>query len=371
MGDGGFLGRHGYAYDVFMSYAHGDARNAGTSQLKRWSHQFRDLLCETLDSYGLKPPVRIFLDESDNPDDALDRAAELGPELDAIVSSSALLQVMMTPHYLDSRWCARELATWVQTSSQRSGSSDRRITVARVRDTGSANWPAALCDEQGEQLPGWRFHGGNEDFPPGWAKDWKNCVPDGMEDSFLKFASFLCRRLKELDEELEQRARQAALVAGLGEGKFERIYLYGREDERDAWASVYDDLDRIGVMVSPGEPEPLDADDDSRKREAYARMASRCEAMVMVGNDPIKLDCDLDVIGHERRQFIWSKYKKYLPCAVVDRNGALGQDWRIRNAQRRKIDWLRTDDCDWPGCIQTWLKGSAREVADRYGIQER
>jgi hypothetical protein len=364
---GGFLGRHGYGHDLFITYSHGDLKQAGTSQLKRWTHQFRDLLQETLDSYGFAPPVRLFLDEGPGAEDSLDRAAPLTPELEAAVARSALLQVMMTPAYLNSRWCARELEHWAKSQPDKPGGGDRRIIVARVLDTGNEPWPKSLCDAEGEQLPGWRFYQPGQDFPYGWAKDWRGNVPDGMESQFFLMAGFIARRLRELDAELEQKSRREALVKELDAGRLERVYLYGREDEREAWAAVYDDLDQLGILVTPGEPEPLDADDDARKREQYARLASKCDAMMLVGNDPVNLDWDLDVIGHERRQFIWSRHGKYLPCAVVDRDGSLGLDTRVRNARRRKIDWLSAD-CEWPECIRAWLKTAATDVADSYGL---
>ncbi len=118
----------------------------------------------------------------------------------------------------------------------------------------------------------------------------------------------------------------------------------------------------------PGEPEPLDADDDSRKRNEYARLASRCDAMVLVGADGLNLDFDLDVVGRERRNFIASKYRKYLPCAVFDRRGNLARPARVSNARRFGIDWIDPNACDWPDYIKVWLQSSAEKVRQRYGL---
>jgi hypothetical protein len=76
-----YLARHGFDFDIFFSYAHGDVRRTGDAQLKRWSKQLHQALAETLDSLNLKPPPRIFFDESDALDDGLNKAAHLLPSL--------------------------------------------------------------------------------------------------------------------------------------------------------------------------------------------------------------------------------------------------------------------------------------------------
>ena len=92
--------------------------------------------------------------------------------------------------------------------------------------------------------------------------------------------------------------------------------------------------------------------------------------MVMVAADGVKLDFDLDVVGRERRNFIASKYKKYLPCAVVDRAGGLAKPARLSNARRFDIDWIDAPSCNWPQYIRTWLSASAGKVRQRYGLED-
>ena len=97
-----YLAGHGYEFDMFFSYAHGDVRRTGDAQLKRWSKQLYQALSDTLDSLNLKPPPRIFFDESDAPGDGLNKTAHLAPELAEKVRASALLQIVMSPQYLAS-----------------------------------------------------------------------------------------------------------------------------------------------------------------------------------------------------------------------------------------------------------------------------
>lgn len=363
-----YLARHGFEFDMFFSYAHGDVRRKGDAQLKRWSKQFYEALAETLDSMNLKPLPRIFFDESDEPADGLDRAARLAPELAEKVAASALLQIVMTPQYLESEWCRRELASFEAAAAARGGSVSHRVFIAKAMDTDDLAWPAQLTDGEGNKTVGWDFHRRGSPLPHGWMSDWHGNIPNEMNQPFMEMATQIQRRLKAFDAELNEKARKTELVDWLEKGEIERIYLYGRDDEVAEWEATWKELDTLGIVVTPGEPEPLDADDDSVKRNEYARLASRCDAMVMVAADGVKLDFDLDVVGRERRNFIASRYKKYLPCAVVDRSGALGRPARLSNAKRFDIDWIDAPNCNWPHYIRDWLTASAGKVRQRYGL---
>jgi TIR domain len=91
-----------------VSYSHGDVNQAGNSLLKDWSVQFVDLLNKNL-CIILRHQVSVFLDDSESHENALDRLASLTDQLKTKIEKSALLQVLMSPHYLGSEWCAKEL----------------------------------------------------------------------------------------------------------------------------------------------------------------------------------------------------------------------------------------------------------------------
>lgn len=363
-----YLAKHGFDFDMFFSYAHGDVRGKGDAQLKRWSKQLYEALSETLDSLNLKPPPRIFFDESRDSGDGLDKAAHLLPELAAKVRASALFQIVMSPHYLESDWCRRELEAFTQAPAAQDKGVSGRVFIAKAMDTDSLAWPPALCDGEGNKTVGWEFHRRGSPLPYGWMTDWNGNIPPEMHQAFMEMASHIQRRLRAFDSELTEKARKTELVDWLEQGQVERIYLYGRSDETSEWEATWKEIDDLGIVVTPGEPEPLDADDDAAKRTEYARLASRCDAMVMVAGDGVKLDFDLDVIGRERRNFIASRYQKYLPCAVIDRGGRLAKPARLSNAKRFDIDWIDAGSCDWPDYIRTWLQASAGKVRQRYGI---
>ena len=363
-----FLGRHGYAFDIFFSYAHGDIRGRGDAQLKRWSRQLFEALRDTLDSLNFKPPPRIFFDDSDRLEDGLDRTAHVRSALIEHVKASALFQLVMSPQYLESRWCRDELAAFVETLPGGGRSATDRIFVAKALDTDSQPWPPPFDAEEDSKPVSWYFHRRGSLLPHGWMTNWRDDIPDEMHAAFMEMVDCLQRRLRALDAELTERSRKSEVIEWLERGEAERIYLYARSEDEAEWEAVWKEIDKVGIEVLPGEPEPLDADDDSRKRNEYARLASRCDAMVLVGADGLKLDFDLDVVGRERRNFIASKYRKYLPCAVFDRKGDLARPARVSNARRFGIDWIDPNSCDWPDYIKVWLQSSAEKVRQRYGL---
>jgi hypothetical protein len=365
-----YLSKHGYLHDVFVSYSHGDVNQAGTSLLKDWSTQFVDLLNDNLKTV-LGPQVSIFLDASKRHENAIDRLASLTNQLQEKIEKSALLHVLMSPHYLDSRWCRRELDLWVASQSGKPGNRERRVAVARVLETDHKHWPQALKDFAGEALPAWWFYprdGSN--FPHGWMLDWKRKAPDpDFSSAMNNLTGALQRRLIELDEELTRQEQQRRQIASLQTGQVSEIYLFGRMEHQTRWEETASHLDRAGIGVKPGEPEPATVEEDQGLREKLARIASRCDAMLLVGADGFALDDDIDLIGRDRRNFIRSRFQKFLPCAVVDCVGVRTPQ-RVRAAQIRGIDWLDVSNGrnGWVGSLRSWLQQASGRAADSYGV---
>src|SRR4051812_12068392 len=98
-----YLSRHGYHHDIFVSYSHGDVEGSGHSLLKTWTKQFFELLRENL-ALSLERAPSMFFDEGSHPAEAVDPLAPLNEHLTKAVEGSALLQVLMSPHYLRSTW---------------------------------------------------------------------------------------------------------------------------------------------------------------------------------------------------------------------------------------------------------------------------
>ena len=368
-----FLNEYGYRHDLFVSYSHGDIEGTGDSLLAHWSVEFVHGLHKFLVGI-LEEPVSIFLDVSKNPATAVNPMAPLDEELTAALDHAALLQILMTPAYLKSSWCARELTHWTAGQPKKRGSPQNRIAVARVWGTKDRPWPPALKDQSKNDLPGFTFHDRQDQMPWGYGGGLRYTgrrpVPpnDRFLDEIRKLAIYLTKRLIELKTEIKQQKAAQEEVRQLQAGNA-TIYLYARQEHGNFWQSTSDVLKGLGLQVLPGEPEPPDADDDERQRKDLARIASRCQAMLLVGVDGLALDADLDVIGYDRRNFVRSLYQKALPCAVVDRTGTLGTEERQSRASKFQIDWIEGSSPEWPGNVEAWIKRRASaQAADGYRL---
>jgi hypothetical protein len=365
-----FLGKHGFDFDMFFSYSHGDPRGEGKAPLKRWSKELYIALSQTLDVLVPEQPPRIFFDESVRPGDGLDKTAHLAPEVEEKVRASALFQVIMSPLYLQSPWCKSELDTFVEALPGKAKGVRGRVFIAKAMETEGIPWPPCLCDDRGNKTVGWEFHPRGAALPYGWyGGKWNGKLPDKeMEPALIELAMQVARRLRALDSELTGKTHAAELCNALEAGRAESIYLYGTSEEPAEWEAVCKAIDTLDIMVQPGEPEPPNLHQDPKRREKLDHLASHCDAMVLVGWDGPTLDLDLDVVGRQRRNLIASRYGKYLPCAVVDRSGTLSTEARIRNAKRFDIEWIDAKAVEWPGRIKDWLQESADKARQHYGL---
>jgi hypothetical protein len=176
------------------------------------------------------------------------------------------------------------------------GRPDGRIALARVFKTDEQKWPSAL---QGQGIGFWFYdRTESEPWPWGWQFDWRGAAPnEDVSKELMKMASVLRRRLMEIEEELDRRAAQQKEIAVLKSGQAKEIYLHARQQDRELWDRTSTELIDVGIEVRPGQPEPDDAEENDRIRSNLARIASRCEAMLLVGADPYR---GAAVGGHRR-----------------------------------------------------------------------
>lgn len=362
-----YLSKYGYQNDIFVSYSQGDIEKSGKGLLKLWSTQAVELLRGNLLTVLDREPA-IFIDESARPASGVDLMMPLGQELNKAVSEAALLLVLVSPRYLKSEWCKQELKTWGETLSSKAGPAEGRIALARVFKTDEQNWPAAL---QNQGVGFWFYDRADpEAWPWGWQLPWEGAAPnEEFSKEMMKLTGTIRRRLIEIEKELERRAAQEKEVETLKTGDVKQIYLHAREHDRTLWDSTSKELSDVGIEARPGQPEPDNAEEDDGIRSNLARIASRCEAMLLVGANPYALDDDLDLIGRDRREYIRSRHRKFLPCAVLDKNGGLRTDQRLRAARTRGIDWLDGTAPAWRDNLAAWLKQAAGKAADSYGVR--
>jgi hypothetical protein len=130
----GFL--TGYEHDIFVSYAHEDQLGAWTVALQE---DLRKALNLILQSKLRGNSVDVWIDQ------ILRNNLPLTDQLQGRVEGSALLMIVMSPFYLGSSWCGREVA-WFAAATRSRIAPDRRIFVVHALPTDRTSWPPALAE---------------------------------------------------------------------------------------------------------------------------------------------------------------------------------------------------------------------------------
>jgi hypothetical protein len=133
---------NGYAHDIFVSYVHAPV-------LGEWTLRLREDLQKALNYvFNLREPGPVFdiwIDE------VLRKNLPLTQELKKQVEGSALLLIVMSPSYLLSDWCGKEVS-WFNESAKSRVAPSARIFCIHAKPTERTDWPKPLHD-----LPGYTF----------------------------------------------------------------------------------------------------------------------------------------------------------------------------------------------------------------------
>lgn len=351
-----------FQHDVFISYSHGDAAKTGKTPLKTWSQAFaRELMAE------LRSPLEwtkadVFLDK-----EGLDRADPLTRQLRESICRSAILLILMSPHYIDSPACADERAWWFEKAATEAFPEVRsRVVVARIWPLSEGlSWPSELCDEAGVPPLGVWFHeqpGHSETSRPfGWRD------PTGAEGEFrrslLELVTDITLRLGELKRGIERKRRAAAFAAKLSAPAGQAIYVHARKRDAARWEAVREKLILAGYGVVPNAPEALpdSSGQTSDLEDESLQMLKASDGLLLIsGDNPNHLASDLVVIGHQRRNSARAASGKPLPCAVID--PGLVPETKLRHQQSAKnmqIDWINASISDWTAEVKSWLNAAA------------
>ena len=119
----------GAAYDLFISYSHGDPRGTGQAPLANWTYRLIDELRRDIESTSTEFDQLAFWDDRE-----ADPALNLTPMLKDCVSNSALLLVVMSPRYLASPWCKDELEWFNHELRQRCEGEGHTLVVRASAD---------------------------------------------------------------------------------------------------------------------------------------------------------------------------------------------------------------------------------------------
>jgi hypothetical protein len=354
-----------FQHDVFVSYSHGDVAQTGKALMKIWSQGFaKELVNELLAMPGLDKSD-VFLDER-----GIDPAGPLTSQLRESVVKSAILLVLMSPHYLKSEACANERAWWFEKAAGDAFPEVRsRLLTARIWPVADNDWPRELCDEASEPPIGIWFHERPGDpiksRPFGWPD------PTGAKGEFraqlVELAGEIAIRLSELQQSVDRRKRAAAEAEKLGAATGQAIYVHARQHDMDKWEVVREQLIAAGYGVVPGGPEILPGTplEFGELEDENLRTLIACDGLLLVpGDNPNHLASDLVVVGHQRRNSARAKSRKPLPCAVID-YGQIGKTRTFlqQNARNMQIDWISASASDWTRDVRNWLNTAASRTS--------
>lgn len=359
-----------FSYDLFVSYSHGDVDGAGSSPLKRWSQAFiRQLEAELRTNPKFGRELKLFFDEHDRPEQGIDPLAGLTDQLRKDTGGAALFTVLMSEHYLTSKWCAEERDWWYEQQRALGLSPEQRVALARIWPTSSA-WPKAFLDERGEQLLGfWFFDRANADFRPQpfeWPEP-NDRSAGPFREQLIDLVGWLWRKIDELRKHVDERRRVQQEAAKLAEPAGQVIYLHGRTEQAKAWEKANEALASGGYTVLPGEPDPVEGDTRRLQeiRQRRVETLSACDALLLLGTEDSRaLDADLVVVGRADRHSARALSNRFLPCGLLDTvGGPIATPQRLNAARKLQVDWIDSTQAQWTGEVQRWLsvKGAAVE----------
>src|SRR5262245_10696113 len=318
-----------FTYDLFVSYSHGAFDAAGLSPLKRWSDGFiRELERELRTNPKFARDLKIFFDDHDRPEQALDPMSRLTEQLRASVGGAALLQVLMSDQYLQSAWCRDEREWWVSTQSELGLAMNDRIAVVRVLPT-TNTWPPVLADERGNPVVGYSFYDAMKSAAAARPYEWPVPTEDSrnpFRDVLLELVGWLSQRIEFLKKRMDERRAAQADAAKLAEEAGQALYLHGREEHTETWQAARAALESQGFAVFPiDQPDRVFTDpaESVRHQALRLQLMGQCDALLLVGtDDAAAVDADLVVVGRGDRQLARAKFNRHVPCGLLDMAGA-------------------------------------------------
>lgn len=355
-----------FAYDLFLTYSHGDPDQTGASKLAQWSLGFaKELESELKENPNFAKDLKIFYDTHPQPAQAVDPMAALPQQLRADLERAALLAVLLSPHYLRSAWCRSERDWWWSQQGQSRLPIDGRVALIRI-------WPTddQVPDEL-KDLSGFYFYDrqqiGAQTRPFEWPAPGAHSR-DPFRKELLNLVGRLGLKLENIRQQLQEQRRQSEEQKRLLADSGQVVYLHGRSEYASTWDSAADALVQSGLTVLPGEPDPVATDPRriQHLREKRVETMSGCDALLLVGSESGRdVDADLVVVGRQDRNSARSLSNRLLPCALLDVAAAASPTTARRRVAARSlnVEWIDASREPWTPNVQRWLSEVARAEA--------
>jgi hypothetical protein len=346
--------------DLFISYSHGDD-GSGNAHLQPWSAAFAKALEDELRAdRRFRKTLRVFLDQDQRPGLGVDPMAPLTEDLQAQITGSAFLVVLMSDDYLESQWCTDERNWWFEHQLELGLAAQRQVVVVKIWPTAKP-WPSVLTDSRDHPILGFEFFvtlPSGTSRPLGWV-DMPGPFGKEFRMAVLDIVGRLYPKLDALKARLEEVERTKADAARLAQQGGQSLYLHGRADHGDTWEKAALALTDQGFVVVPGDPDPVEQDANKLLaiRERRVTTLTECDALLLVATDDTRaLDEDLVVVGKHDRHSARARTQRLLPCGLLDTVGAsVATSVRKANARNLQADWIDGTSLPWTPAVQQWL----------------
>ena len=349
-----------FEHDVFVSYAHGETGHYGHWSQRLVEELVKDIRGSDPDKFG---NVDVFIDTQ------LDPMKGLTEQLRNKVTSSGLLVIIMTRHYLRSSWCKDEL-TWFESQIKENARQGGLILVVHAQPTSHDRWPQILKDERGIGHLGVPFHPKPESqddlvHPFGY--------PDPqLSDSvfftnLLRLTTIITARLKDVRKNRAlMTATQPKLIKPSDDGVF-RVLLHPprfakaraaqMRDKFDAAVAAWEEakaaLETVACDVWPKEvnSEGVAVSDINRLRNEridFLRTQGHAACMLRLEEDPL-VD-KVEALASDRSALLDEGLD--IPLAVIDRAAATDVEDDLD-----EVEFFRTAQPGWALRFRQWLDG--------------
>jgi len=241
-----------FAHDLYISYAQLD-NEAQLAGQEGWVSAFHRSLEVRVGQLLGKKPV-IWRNPKPHGDDAPDEGQV------EHIPKSALLITLLSPRYVKSEWCRKELERFLEASRGTGGPKwGNRYRVFKVVKTPT---PVEMHPQEIQPLPGYEFF--TVDPQSGRPRELDQIFGPEAQREYWARLDDLAHDIVEMLETVDERPAQAAPAAGVEASASapisakDVIYLaQTTHDLREEHAAVRRDLQRHGYTILPDHPLPL------------------------------------------------------------------------------------------------------------------
>lgn len=229
--------------DIFVSYAHADDQPMVSGTDVGWVTQFADHLQKTLGMQAGGSRLKVWMDHRLAPQKSLDGG------LQQRVMQAACFLAMLSPRYLESDWCTRELRWYLAREGVSAGD---RVFIAETLPTDRARWCEAILGIVPSRFWTQPFHH-RAPKTLGWP------TPDlgdrAYWDELRELAYAIAERVA-ADEEAAAATRLRVWIGALGEAARARrddlaasLRQYGCDvAPAEPWESAGSEAERLGAL---------------------------------------------------------------------------------------------------------------------------